>query len=255
MGVSLLNFIASLVLQASLSQLWSMLNSLQLIVFMPMLRNLKFPGNAMMLNEVIISVATFDLIPTDLLDEQLYYFPEEDPYSLNFAQVGYEFTLFVNNVGFILYVVWSHFFMVFVWLCLSCVKSIRQRLGKYLFWNAFIRLTMESFQDLLLLGALNLQEADWDSPFPAVRYSNYLAAVFVGLACFTPSLFLSCVLYKRTDWSKPQFRNRYGSVLEGTSFQVEEKRKWTLIIYPIVFFARRASFVVTVLAMKDILWA
>ncbi len=52
---------------------------------MPLLRVLKFPANAMLMNEVMIALATFDLIPTDSLDAKLFpNLPEENAYTVNF---------------------------------------------------------------------------------------------------------------------------------------------------------------------------
>ena len=41
-----------------------------------------------MIIEYLISVATFNIVPTDLIDELMYYFPEADAYSTNFEMVG-----------------------------------------------------------------------------------------------------------------------------------------------------------------------
>ena len=68
-SVSTFQLILSIALKTSLKQLWGMLNSQQVIAYMPMLDDLKFPGNAMEMNKYIIKIATFDLIPSDLIDE------------------------------------------------------------------------------------------------------------------------------------------------------------------------------------------
>lgn len=43
---------------------------------MPLMKKLKFPANAALVNEEMIQFAFFDLIPTDWLDEILIYLPE-----------------------------------------------------------------------------------------------------------------------------------------------------------------------------------
>ena len=83
----------SLLTKASLSQLWGMLNSQQIVVHLPMFRGLKFPANAMMIMEQMISLATFDLIPTSFLDDLIYYWPESDPFNVNFEMAGIEYLL------------------------------------------------------------------------------------------------------------------------------------------------------------------
>ena len=51
---------------------------------MPLFERLKFPANATDFSAIIIQLVTFDLFPTYLFEERLFYFPEEDPFSLNF---------------------------------------------------------------------------------------------------------------------------------------------------------------------------
>ena len=72
------------VLPFGLKQLWGMLNSQQIFIYMPMLEMLKMPGNVMVVEEQLVRVFTFDLLPTEYLDELIWYFPDEDAFSLNF---------------------------------------------------------------------------------------------------------------------------------------------------------------------------
>ena len=67
-----------------------MINNLQIIIHAPLI-NIQFPGNAFMLYEVMITVATFDILPTD--DIFPVFFPEldqEEPFSEKFENMGYE---------------------------------------------------------------------------------------------------------------------------------------------------------------------
>ena len=51
---------------------------------MPLFKDLKFPGNASIVTTSVIAIATFDMYPTHLIDDELYDFPESDPFNLNF---------------------------------------------------------------------------------------------------------------------------------------------------------------------------
>ena len=82
------NFVINLILAASLSQLWSMLNGLQLAVHLPLF-NLLFPANANMFIEFVIDLATFDLVPPELI-LMIFSFPEDtEPFSMGFDTTGY----------------------------------------------------------------------------------------------------------------------------------------------------------------------
>ena len=55
-----------------------------MVVHMPMYNGLKFPANAMMITKFMVVLATFDLVPTYMIDEYLYFWPEADAFNLNF---------------------------------------------------------------------------------------------------------------------------------------------------------------------------
>ena len=112
--------------------------------------------------------------------------------------------------------VWGHCLLLFFYFALMKVKKIREKLGQYLFYNAYIRLIMESFQDFCLLASLNLKMADWDSPFAAVMYSNYLSACIMVLICTLPIIFFIVLMKNKSKWNDPAFQSQYGSILTGT---------------------------------------
>ena len=51
---------------------------------MPLIEKLKVPGAVMMVNSFLVSIATFDLIPTEKIDSLLFYIPEEDSLNMHF---------------------------------------------------------------------------------------------------------------------------------------------------------------------------
>ena len=96
--------------------------------------------------------AEFDLIPTEYLDELMYYWPEEDPFSANFESVGIETTFFLENIGFAIWM--ANFNIVLILFhaaiykvnCKSrCCQKFKEKLSFYLYWNGLIRLYMELF--------------------------------------------------------------------------------------------------------------
>ena len=60
------NLILNIILAASLNQLWTMLNGLQLSTHMQLF-NLKFPANASFLLKFLVTVATFDVMPIETI--------------------------------------------------------------------------------------------------------------------------------------------------------------------------------------------
>jgi len=81
------NTALNLLFAGSLNQVWGMVNNMQIVLHAPLL-NLQFPANAFLLYEVMINVATFDILPTD--DIFLEFFPnlpEDDPYTEKFDRL------------------------------------------------------------------------------------------------------------------------------------------------------------------------
>ena len=83
-SMSALNLFTMFGMKASLNQLWSMINAQQLTLNMPLMTKLKFPANAAMVNEEMIQLAFFDIIPTDWIDEAIFYLPDLQPYNMSF---------------------------------------------------------------------------------------------------------------------------------------------------------------------------
>ena len=40
----------------------------------------------MTITKMVIQIANFEVIPSSMLNAELFYFPEEDPYNLNFQE-------------------------------------------------------------------------------------------------------------------------------------------------------------------------
>ena len=81
------NLAVNLVMSASLQMLWGMINVMQLIVKMPLL-NITFPQNAATFYTFISDIASFDLIPTEKIDNMIFNFTDKDMTDPNFEQMG-----------------------------------------------------------------------------------------------------------------------------------------------------------------------
>ena len=73
------------------------------MTFLPLLK-VKFSANAAILNCEIAALASFELIPVKFIIEMLFYFPDDEPLSMEFAQVGIESVALLPNLGFKFYV-------------------------------------------------------------------------------------------------------------------------------------------------------
>ena len=70
-------------------------------------------------------------------------------------------------------------------------------MGGYLYWNGFIRLSMEVYQDMLLMTIMNLMAVDWSTPFGAVSFSNAASLTILVLLSMTPIVLVMFFCFKR----------------------------------------------------------
>ena len=81
--------IVNLILSSSLSLLWGMVNTLQLIVHMPLI-NIGIPGNASYFLQILITIANFEILPSEYLLGKIFNFDGEvEPYNSRFETMGY----------------------------------------------------------------------------------------------------------------------------------------------------------------------
>ena len=198
-----------------------------MVVYMPMLEQLKVPGNVMIVIAGLISVATFDLVDTsDLIDQHLFTMPESQPYSPGFEQCGMDSTSLLENssvmlwtiIGFLLLALTLAILLLADRICCRwqprncCTRYLKSAwlrlissLKSNLFLGGFIRLLMEVYFDIALAAAVNLLRLDKDTEFPAVAASNVLAYILLGLLAIAPFVLLIGLLCNRTRLNDPEF--------------------------------------------------
>jgi len=93
--------------------LWGMVNVMQIIVKMPLL-NITFPTNAATFYTFIADVSSFNLLPTDKLNDQFFNFTDAPETDLNFVMMGYESSDIIRNLGSALYYLIGYFVLVSV---------------------------------------------------------------------------------------------------------------------------------------------
>ena len=90
---------------------------------MPLNEGFNFPANAEGVIESINKIATFNLIPTEGLDNQIYYWPDHDPFSVSFEMAGTESLFFLANVGFTMYMIYLHILAALIHIILYPMRN------------------------------------------------------------------------------------------------------------------------------------
>ena len=197
-----------------------MLNSQQIIVFIPLLEKLQIPANSLVITKQLVKIYTFDLIPTEFIDEMIWYFPDADAFNLNFEMEGMESTLLLANIGFLKWLIGLNISLIVIHIILyplrnSCraFKWANEKIGGYLYFDGLLRLYMEIFFDIAMISCLNLYTADWDSLFEVEKESNYQSVVFVILISALPPTLVLIYCLKPNFWRDKKFQQKYGAFL------------------------------------------
>ena len=118
-------------------------------------------------------------------------------------------------------------------------------------WNGSIRFFIEAYLDLIMSVAINLKHADWQTPFPAVQYSNILSIILFVLIPLLSVLILVYYFRHRETWTMPEFHTKFNTLLED--FILIKKNKWQVVATIALFMLKRVIFVIVALFMSEAL--
>ena len=71
------NFVLNILMSSSMSALWGMINSLQILIHLPIF-SIPIPLNARLFYAAIIAVTQFDVLPTDTINKWLFEFEDSE---------------------------------------------------------------------------------------------------------------------------------------------------------------------------------
>ena len=123
----------------------------------------------------------------------------------------------------------------------------------YLYFNGTIRFLMEIFFDVAFVASMNLQTADWETPFPSEAMSNDLSVVFIVLVSICPVVLLLLTWCRTSLWTKEKFTNRCGAIFDDLDPKKLERQERVTLIWPMLFFFRRIAFIIVVLRYRETL--
>ena len=143
-------------------------------------------------------------------------------------------------------------FLVFAKMC-ERADRVKSKIGKYLYWNGSIRFFMEAYLDFAMFSLLNIKTIDWGDDFIITVASNYISIILLTSTLVIPVImcFFWAWSYKR--WNKEEFIDKYGSLLEGTNMEFEE-RQWIVMLIPLAYFLRRLALAITCVFFIDLFW-
>ena len=85
------------------------------------MRDVKFPANSQVFNSFIVELTTFDYYDTEPIEEKIYdELPDLQPYNINFEASDIETTLFITNIGLVIWIAAAYISISI--LMLTCFK-------------------------------------------------------------------------------------------------------------------------------------
>ena len=194
--------IINILIAASLQQLWSMINTQQLIVMMPLFK-ITMPANAGIFFAHMMSIAAFDFYDfTDIIHDNFGIEPTE-PLDANFEALGFESQYFLVNMGSMAAFYLFFFTLVFVSLVLTMccgrcrrVEKVRKRLNRNVYWGHLITLMNESYSILIVCVLINIQTISFETTGQSVM--SVLCVAFLIFSVIVP-LFFTVRLYQNYE--------------------------------------------------------
>ena len=257
-GVIVFNILTS----GAMSQIWGMINSMQLFGNLPIFEQVEFPTFSKATSDGIIEISSFEVIPLgDLLSEALDI-PDDDGEEIHdtdaAALIGYESYYMISNLGSL--------FVIFLWLCLGIplifvlLRPFRTKsryignkvssLSDSLRGNLMIRFIIEGALDICICIAFQFEFKErnnglnFDTAFMGINTVMTILFTTV-LALFIPFLFIF-YLKRFETWGDETFDNRYGAVFDGL-----RKDKKSSLGYPLIHFLRRFIFIMVAILAID----
>jgi hypothetical protein len=237
-----------------MGQMWSMVNSLQIILSYQLLE-VQMPGNVIMVLTNLASVASFDVFPTDDIMSFLFNFTPTTAPGVGFAAMGNEnksLTLYLGSAFLIMILIGLQYLLYS--LAYACrlydklLSKIEQKLKPGLIYGTIYLFLVETYLDWAIGSALRLEEPKFETP------SDYFD---FGLACvgILITLVLPCYCFfflKRNVnlLDDEDFKSRHGAFYEGFITDNALKRQASMQM-PAWFLLRRFLTAVNLLYLRN----
>jgi len=187
------NLLINLLLSSALNQLWSLVNTQQIIVLTPLFL-IQLPGNASVFFKELMRIAAFDII--ELNDQLDWFFGLEptEPINSNFEAIGFESVYLLHNLGTLLIAYFFYPFMCLVQKLCAYLGRWSKRcrewsdaLKRRLYYGSLIRLIFEGYSLTTLCCIINIMHRSWEDPSRV--FMTLIAFFFLALVILFPTVF------------------------------------------------------------------
>jgi len=202
------NIVLNLLLSGSLSTLWGLINSIQIIMH-TFLFNLRLPQNAQVFCSKFMFIASFNLIPTDRILDWMFNLSPSDPVTSNYSELGYNSLSLLHNLG-------TLFFLFAAHLLGLVLLPVCKRHKDYINGGGFIRFFLEAFLQTSVSVAIGFKhplQTGSDS------FQLGLGIWLTSLIVVVPAWLFSFLMVNRQELDEKTFKKQHGSLYEGVKVE------------------------------------
>ncbi len=154
-------------LQLSLSMLWGLINVIQMILILPLVQ-VVYPNNALMINSAILTIANFEILPSERISSKLFKFGALIPLSDSFERFGFSSPFLIFNMGTSFFIFFGSIIVLpmvkWIGYCIDKrygkqhpkIQKYYLKLKSNLEYGFFIRMMFEMYLDLAVTSFVNL---------------------------------------------------------------------------------------------------
>lgn len=246
-GVGITSFILSIVISTALNLLWGLLNTLQLLIHLPIF--VYFPGFSKIFYDAIIGIAKFEVWETHDTVAGIFELDiDEEPYNERFESFRYDSRNFLMNSGFILLMILFIFALILVsyllrlasviLCCRAKIRKLAEKLEAILYWGFVIRIVLEVSLELAIISLMDIAVRNWTNWGYITSYALSILSLII-LIVF--ALWIRFYLRKR-ELKDPAYMKKMGSAYEGLIPRPESLNITEWFIYRRVFYGGAAFF-------------
>lgn len=239
------NAFVNILLSGAMTFLWGMINCIQIVSHFDLV-NISMPANASFLYQILVSIATFNILPTESLIAEIeaVFGIVNDDFTLTESFINFQFDssgpirnlqimFLAMAVLLTLPVILLIIKALFCWN--SKVVNCVSRMLKSLFFNVYIRFGLEAYLELSLSSMIRFMNYTFDSPSEKF-HTVFATLIFVAIVAYL--LFALVFLQLRyTQLDQPRAKSMYGDLYLGL-----KTRERTAILSPFFFMLRRLLF-------------
>ena len=124
-----------------------------------------------------------------------------------------------------------------------------------MFFGVALRFVFEAYLEFGLCITIGILNLGWDQTNMSINYCSVFTVVFAIIYLLMP-LYVGLFYYINIDKVENEhFRKRYGTLYDGLELEIEENKRKSALIFPLLFVVRRIVFLVSVIWLNHFFWS